>query len=181
MSVSEIRGKVGPWDIAWESVPRGPQGSAWARVAKAGGPPKRYEVRWKRDADGLWLELPDGVHGFDFRGTVNDDGRLQYEVVSRLRDAQWSGLAFLRSGDEAAQASAGAKKKGTRIRAQMPGKIVRVLVKSGAAVERGQPLLVMEAMKMENEIRAPQAGVVATVKVSEGQAVDSGADLMSLE
>jgi biotin carboxyl carrier protein len=48
-------------------------------------------------------------------------------------------------------------------------------------VERGQPLLVMEAMKMENEIRASQAGKVIAVKVSEGQAVETGADLMNLE
>ncbi len=76
---------------------------------------------------------------------------------------------------------AGAKKKGVRVRAQMPGKIVRILVQPGAEVQRGQPLLVMEAMKMENEIRASQAGKVVAVKVSEGQAVETGADLLNLE
>jgi 3-methylcrotonyl-CoA carboxylase alpha subunit len=63
----------------------------------------------------------------------------------------------------------------------MPGKIVRILVQAGAQVEKGQPLLVMEAMKMENEIRAAGAGKVSAVKVIEGQAVETGADLMLIE
>ena len=56
----------------------------------------------------------------------------------------------------------------------MPGKILRIHVASGAPVERGQPLMVMEAMKMENEIKATQAGVMGQIKVTEGQAVETG-------
>jgi len=56
----------------------------------------------------------------------------------------------------------------------MPGKIVRVLVVAGDKVEAGQGLLVVEAMKMQNEIRAPKSGTVERVLVSEGQAVNSG-------
>ena len=62
----------------------------------------------------------------------------------------------------------------------MPGKIIRVLVQEGAEVQKDQPLLVMEAMKMENEIRSPQNGVVGQLKVSEGSTVESGADLIIL-
>jgi len=58
--------------------------------------------------------------------------------------------------------------------APMPGKIVRVLVAAGDKVEAGQGLLVVEAMKMQNEIRAPKSGTVERVLVSEGQAVNSG-------
>jgi biotin carboxyl carrier protein len=56
----------------------------------------------------------------------------------------------------------------------MPGKIARVLVKPGDAVEAGQGLLVVEAMKMQNEIRSPKSGTVERVLVAEGQAVNAG-------
>ncbi|TMB21496.1 MAG: acetyl-CoA carboxylase biotin carboxyl carrier protein subunit [Deltaproteobacteria bacterium] len=56
----------------------------------------------------------------------------------------------------------------------MPGKVVAVLVEPGARVERGQGLLVIEAMKMENEIGSPRTGTVAEVRVRPGQAVEAG-------
>lgn len=62
--------------------------------------------------------------------------------------------------------------------APMPGKIVKVLVGAGARVNAGQPLVVMEAMKMENELRAPREGQVQTVAVVTGQAVEAGATLL---
>ena len=65
--------------------------------------------------------------------------------------------------------------------AKMPGKIVKVLAKVGDRVEKGQSVLVMEAMKMENEIRASVNGEVAQLLVSEGQAVETGALLMELK
>ncbi|MGA7841707.1 MAG: biotin/lipoyl-containing protein, partial [Candidatus Acidiferrales bacterium] len=61
-----------------------------------------------------------------------------------------------------------------KILAPMPGKIVRVLVKTGDAVRAGQGLLVVEAMKMQNEIRAPKTGTVDRLAVIEGQTVNSG-------
>ncbi len=61
-----------------------------------------------------------------------------------------------------------------QIIAPMPGKVVRLLVKAGDTVEAGQGLLVVEAMKMQNEIRAPKTGKVERLTVSEGQAVNAG-------
>ncbi len=61
-----------------------------------------------------------------------------------------------------------------RILAPMPGKTVRVLVKPGEAVAARQPLVVIEAMKMENELRAARAGTVAEVHAREGASVDAG-------
>jgi len=58
--------------------------------------------------------------------------------------------------------------------APMPGKVVRVLVEAGQAVEASQGLLVVEAMKMQNEIRSPKSGKVERVLVLEGQAVHAG-------
>jgi len=61
-----------------------------------------------------------------------------------------------------------------QITAPMPGKVVRVLVKAGDRVEIGQGLLVVEAMKMQNEIRTPKSGRVEKLLASEGQAVNAG-------
>jgi biotin carboxyl carrier protein len=63
----------------------------------------------------------------------------------------------------------------------MPGKVVRVLVGLGDEVKENQGLVVVEAMKMENELRAPRPGVVAAVHVAVGQAVDKGAPLVTVE
>ena len=68
-----------------------------------------------------------------------------------------------------------------RVNAPMPGKIVRVMAAAGQDVAAGAGLLVMEAMKMENELRAPRAGRVREVQVREGQAVETGALLLVLD
>ena len=61
-----------------------------------------------------------------------------------------------------------------QVLAPMPGKIVRVLVQVGERVEAGQGLLVVEAMKMQNEIRSPKSGTVDRLLVKEGQPVNAG-------
>ena len=62
----------------------------------------------------------------------------------------------------------------------MPGKILGVKASVGQAVKRGQVLLILEAMKMENEIVAPQDGTVATINVAAGDSVEPGATLATL-
>lgn len=72
----------------------------------------------------------------------------------------------------------GAEAEGRQqITAPMPGKVVRLLVKAGDTVEAGHGLLVVEAMKMQNEIRSPKSGKVERVLVAEGQAVNAGEGL----
>jgi biotin carboxyl carrier protein len=68
-----------------------------------------------------------------------------------------------------------------RVTAPMPGKVVRVLVAPGDAVKARQGLVVVEAMKMENELRAARDGRVREVFVAEGQSVDAGAALVVVE
>ena len=62
---------------------------------------------------------------------------------------------------------------------EMPGKIVKVFVKVGQAVNAGEPLLIMEAMKMENELRAAHAATIKAVHVTEGQAIEANTVLIS--
>ena len=82
-----------------------------------------------------------------------------------------------RRADNQGMGGGGAK----QVVAPMPGKIVRVLVKPGEVVRARQPLVVVEAMKMENELRAGGDGTVAEVKVQEGASVDAGALLVVIE
>jgi biotin carboxyl carrier protein len=179
--MSEISGKVaGKHELTWVSAPRGPSGTARVRVGTASSG-SVLEIRWRRDGDGLWIEFPDRTRGYDFEGAAQEDGRIEYRVSERTGAGEWIEQSFLRAGDASLVASTGAKKKGLRIRAQMPGRILRVLAKTGQSVVKGQSLLVMEAMKMENEIKAPADAVVRDCKAAEGQAVETGADLLLLE
>ena len=66
------------------------------------------------------------------------------------------------------------------VEAPMPGKILGVKASAGQAVKKGQVLLILEAMKMENEIVAPQDGTVATINVSVGDSVEPGATLATM-
>jgi biotin carboxyl carrier protein len=65
--------------------------------------------------------------------------------------------------------------------APMPGKVIRVLVAAGDVVEAGQGLIVVEAMKMQNEMKAPKAGTVVQVNAAEGATVAVGETLMAIE
>lgn len=70
---------------------------------------------------------------------------------------------------------------GKEVRAFMPGKVVEVLVAVGDEISKDQGVLIVEAMKMENEVRAPTSGKVKEIRVSAGQAVESGELLVVLE
>ncbi|MCU0695575.1 MAG: biotin/lipoyl-binding protein [Myxococcaceae bacterium] len=80
----------------------------------------------------------------------------------------------------AATASFEAEGKQT-VLSPMPGKVVKVFVKPGDAVTEGQGLVVVEAMKMENELKSPKAGTVVEVFAKEGSAVENGAKLVVVE
>jgi biotin carboxyl carrier protein len=94
----------------------------------------------------------------------------------RIAVGQRSGLG------RRARAVAGAQGAGPqRVTAPMPGKVVRVLVKPGDEVQPRQGLVVVEAMKMENELRAARAGRVREVFVQEGHSVEAGTALVVVE
>ena len=79
-----------------------------------------------------------------------------------------------------APAAAPAAAGSVAVTAPMPGKILGVKASAGQADKRGQVLLILEAMKMENEIVAPQDGTVATINVAVGDSVEPGATLATL-
>jgi 3-methylcrotonyl-CoA carboxylase alpha subunit len=89
------------------------------------------------------------------------------------------GVQVLQEIDALAHAGEGAS-PGGRLSAPMPGKVVSLLVRAGDAVQAGQPLAVMEAMKMEHTLTAPRNGVVAEVLYAAGDQVAEGAELLRL-
>lgn len=95
-------------------------------------------------------------------------------VGIEVRSAQEAALA-------AALAAAGHGIEGAAtVASPMPGRVVRVLVEPDQTVERDQPLVIVEAMKMENEVRAPVPGLVAKVGVAAGDTVDAGQMMVEL-
>ena len=91
----------------------------------------------------------------------------------------WAKAARQRRGRGAVDGDTGDAPR--TIVAPMPGRIVKVLVKPEEAVAARQPLVVVEAMKMENELRAPRAGIVAEVRVAEGASVEANTVLVVLK
>ena len=83
------------------------------------------------------------------------------------------------AGAPVAAAPAGAAGS-VQVTAPMPGKVVAVKASVGQAVKKGEVVLVLEAMKMENDIVAPEDGTIASINVANGDAVESGAVLATL-
>lgn len=67
-----------------------------------------------------------------------------------------------------------------KVNSPMPGKILDVKASAGASVKKGEVIMILEAMKMENEIVAPQDGTIASINVSSGDSVEAGAVLATL-
>lgn len=113
--------------------------------------------------------LLDG-QSFEINVTPSPDGKLKLhagtqEFTAEVIDPRaWSGRRHSSVEAEGRQ----------QIVAPMPGKVVRLLVKAGEHVEAGQGLLVVEAMKMQNEIRSPKSGTVERILAQEGQPVNAG-------
>jgi 3-methylcrotonyl-CoA carboxylase alpha subunit len=83
-------------------------------------------------------------------------------------------------GEDAADATDDADGGGPELRTRLPGKVVRILVREGEAVRAGQPLLILEAMKMETEITAARAGRVERIRCAEGEVLGPDAPLLDL-
>ena len=112
---------------------------------------------------------------------VNVNG-TQYEVAVEEIDGKAAPAAkpAPTAAPKAAPVSA-APAGGTKVTAPMPGTILGVNVKDGDAVKAGQPIFVLEAMKMESDISAPVSGTVRSISVSKGASVEAGAYLCSIE
>jgi biotin carboxyl carrier protein len=122
------------------------------------------------------LRYPDT--GMSFQVTYHHHGNGGWRVGVWQREFDFAVL----SPAEAVEAVTGSRESGpSKLTAPIPGKVVAVKVAEGDAVEPGQPLVVLEAMKMENELAADQVGTVAAIHVSPGETVDGGRVLVEIE
>jgi biotin carboxyl carrier protein len=129
----------------------------------------KVEVDARRVGGAVSLRIGDRVHDVLSAGT--DEVQI---AVGAART-----VATISSDRPGQKRGAAAAKSSKELRAPMPGRIVRILVKAGDAVSAGQPLVVMEAMKMENELRAAAAATIDSIHVAEGASVEGRALLVS--
>ncbi len=104
----------------------------------------------------------------------------EYEAVAPAAPAPAAPVATAPAAAAAPAPAAAVTASGESVNAPMPGTVLRVEVTQGAAVKAGQLLVVLEAMKMENEILAPKDGTVAQVVVQKGSTVETGSPLVVL-
>ena len=148
-------------------------------------------------ADGILVDgVPMAAHLEDVAGTPivlltaggtlhrlavrRGEGRGQYAIWSDDHRFEVEALDERRRAIQDMTGAAAANVGPAPLLAPMPGLVVRVNVKPGDQVEAGQPLVVMEAMKMENELRSTSAGTVKSVRAEPGAAVEQGAVLVEL-
>ena len=106
--------------------------------------------------------------------TITVNGNV-YDVTVEEGTGSAAPAAKAAAPKAAPKAAAPAGAQGAvKVNAPMPGKILKVNATAGAAVKKGDVLVVLEAMKMENEICAPQDGTIATVECAAGDSVESG-------
>jgi acetyl/propionyl-CoA carboxylase alpha subunit len=166
-----------------------------AYFARSGGQEHRLDVR--QEGERLRVLLDDREMSVDFLRV--DPGLYSLLIEGRSYEIdlveQGDGLIVLVNGqpfhvlvqderERRLRAAAGKDeaKAGKRVvTAPMPGKVVKVLVRPGDAVRPGDGVIVVEAMKMENELKAPAAGTVKEIRVEEGRAVGGGDVLVVIE
>lgn len=108
---------------------------------------------------------------------VTGTGEMEIAVGHRVFRAHVADPRALPTGEAATNAAGGR----ARLTASMPGKIVRVMTVQGAQVEAGESLVVVEAMKMQNEMKAPKSGTVVELRAEPGATVQAGDVLVVVE
>ena len=132
---------------------------------------RQYEVQVYNPEDSSYVLIHDN-HVYDCRVEPVRHSRDSFHVSLRnqLHSISIIDPRKLRTDENSDRLHHGP----TEISAQMPGKVVRVLVEAGSPVEKGTGIVIVEAMKMQNEMKSPRAGVVVSVNVKPGDTVNAG-------
>ena len=153
-------------EIREEDVrPTGGSGGTPVTIRRSGGGTTLFDIEHKgRIRRVLSRSLPDGTREFWID---------RYRVVVGLEDSRFTGLwQFVRAAEHVAD--------GCSVRAPMPGLVRDVAVRTGDRVTKGQRLLTLEAMKMENEIAAPMDGIVGKCLLTPGISVEKDQELIHI-
>ena len=142
---------------------------------------RRHEFEVSEVEPGVYLLVREGRV---FEVHVGGAGGAGPSEIS-VRDGGGHGAYAVRLIDpkrlRGARDAAGHDAGRARVSAPMPGKVVRVLVEQGQGVEAGQPVVVVEAMKMQNELKSPKAGTVVALRAEAGATVNAGDVLAEIE
>jgi Acetyl/propionyl-CoA carboxylase, alpha subunit len=139
---------------------------------------REYELEASEPEANVYLLKHEGrVHEFFVSPRANVDA--PYMVSSKSGDTEVTVIdpKKLRGSNIAGANADGA----AEVKTAMPGKVVRLILSEGAAVEKGDAVMVVEAMKMQNDLKAPKAGVIKEIRVTEGQTVGAGDVLAIIE
>ncbi len=147
---------------------------------------RKYQLDAREIGRGLYLVVHDGqVHEVYFSSDSTQDQKVSSPVEIVVRRAGGEKVFQISLSDpkrlRASRASAGHDAGRASIASPMPGKVVRVLVEQGQTVEIGEGLLVVEAMKMQNEMKSPKAGTVVELHAQTGATVNAGEVLAVIE
>ncbi|MBV6495924.1 MAG: acetyl-CoA carboxylase biotin carboxyl carrier protein subunit [Acidobacteria bacterium] len=122
------------------------------------------------------IRLADG-RKIEARVSLDAEGRSLVWIDGRSIEVELIDPKRLRGTGGSSSETAGV----ADIKTAMPGKVVRLIASVGDTVEKGDGVIVVEAMKMQNEIKAPKNGTVTSIRVAEGDTVDPGQTLLSIE
>lgn len=142
---------------------------------------RQYEIEIRELTAGQYLLLVDGrvckARVESRQGSHGSPGLFEVALGGHAYEITVVDPKRLRTGETTAAHSAGT----AQITSPMPGKVVRVLVEQGAQVEAGAGVIVVEAMKMQNEMKAPKAGTVVSINAEVGATVSAGDVLAVIE
>jgi biotin carboxyl carrier protein len=141
---------------------------------------KSYAIRVVRNHNIVTVYVNEKAHAVQMPTSVPEEGPVKVLVDAKEYEVELKGRAGGRPAAKPKAKKSAAGGTGV-VLSQMTGRVIRVDVKPGDAVKEGDILLVVEAMKMENEIAAPVAGTVKEVNVSAGSRVAEGDPLLVIE
>jgi biotin carboxyl carrier protein len=163
-------------------------------IVRHGEREERVQVR--RNGTGYEVTVGDRTYQVDAATaraglrSLRIDGSHHEVAVRQIKDSYWVSTASSAGPVSvtdplthlAAQTHSGkGKRRNEKVTAYMPGRVVAILAQEGEAVTAGQGIMVLEAMKMQNEIRAEHDGTLTKIHVQPGQAVEGGDPLFELE
>lgn len=153
---------------------------------------EKYEVEIKRDGEKVSARVDD--REYDLEASEVEPNVFLLKHDNQIYQIYVAPNGFVNVGNHQLEitltdpkrlrgaSAAGASADGaSEIKTAMPGKLVRVLVEAGAEIKQGEPVLVVEAMKMQNEMKSPKDGIVKEIRFAEGATVNAGDVLAVIE